>query len=74
MKRDSFKGNRPLMIGALASFVYFGAGHFIELPDAVRGFLLGLGAAGYVLGILTARLGFARLRGLKKSLLQKLKP
>ncbi len=60
-----------MMIGALGMFIYFGIGHFVELPDALRGFLLGLSAASLTFGAVVAKVGFERLRGWKKNLLQR---
>ena len=73
MNRNNMKGNWPMMIGAIGMFVYFGVGHFVALPDALRGFLLGLSSAGLLFGALVAKAGFARLRGWKRGLLQRLK-
>jgi|GEM_PF-3547879 len=71
MNRQNFKGNWPLIMGALASFLYFGVGHLIEMPDFVKGFLLGISAAGYIVGALVAKYGFKRIRSWKKRLLHK---
>ena len=73
MYRNNLKGNWPMMLGAVGMFIYFGVGHFVQLPDALRGFLLGLSAACLVFGAIVARVGFQRLRGWKRGLLQRLK-
>ena len=71
MNRSNLKGNWPVMIGALASFVYFGVGHFVALPEFVRGLLLGVSIAGYALGLLVLKFGFNRLRQWKRGLLHR---
>jgi hypothetical protein len=58
MNRQNLKGNWPLMIGAIASFIYFSVRHFIEMPDFAKGCLLGISAAGYIVGALVAKYGF----------------
>lgn len=62
MNRQNLKGNWPMMIGAIGTFIYFGVGHFVALPDALRGFLLGISIAGYVMGGCVAMFGLGRLR------------
>lgn len=71
MNRNNLKGNWPMMIGALGMFVYFGVGHFVALPDALRCFLLGFSTAGLLFGALVAKVGFERLHGWKKGLLHR---
>lgn len=73
MNRLHLKGNWPLLVGAVGSFIYFGVGHFVALPDALRGFILGLSMAGYLLGAFTARFGLTHMRSWKKALLQRMK-
>ena len=62
-----------MMIGAIGMFVYFGVGHFVALPEALCGFLLGLSIACLLFGAVAAKFGFERFRGWKKSLLQRIK-
>jgi hypothetical protein len=71
LNRQNLKGNWPMLIGALCSFIYFGVGHFIQMPDFLRGLLLGISAAGYIVGALVAKYGFARIRNWKKRLLHR---
>ncbi len=71
MNRNNLKSNWPMMIGALGTFVYFGVGHFVELPEFARSFLLGISMAGYALGLIVLRFGFERLRQWKRGLLHK---
>jgi hypothetical protein len=73
MNLNNLKGNWPMMIGAIGMFIYFGVGHFVVLPDALRGFLLGISITGAALGALVAKVGFSRLRGWKKGLLHRSK-
>jgi hypothetical protein len=71
MNRQYFKANWPMVVGAVASFIYFGVGHFIEIPDFAEGFLLGISAAGYIVGAFVAKFGFDRISGWKKRLLHR---
>ncbi len=71
MNRHILKGNWPMMIGAIGMFIYFGVGHFVALPEALCGFLLGLSIACLLFGALVAKAGFARLRDWKKGLLER---
>ena len=73
MNRNNLKGNWPMMIGAIGMFVYFGVGHFVALPEGLRGFLLGLSTACLLYGAIAAKFGFERFRDWKKSLLQRIK-
>jgi len=73
MNRLNLKGNWPLLVGAVGSFIYFGVGHFVALSDALRFFILGLSMAGYLLGAFIARFGYARIHRWKNSVLQRLK-
>ena len=71
MNRQNLKGNWPMMIGAIGSFLYFGVGHFVQLPDFLKGFLLGISVAGYVVGLLVMKYGFSHIRSWKKQLLHR---
>ena len=71
MNRQNLKGNWPLMIGAIGSFIYFGIGHFVPMPDLLKGFLLGISAAGYIMGALFAKFGFHHICSWKKRLLHR---
>lgn len=71
MNRQNLKGNWPMMIGAVGSVLYFGVDHFVQLPDFLKGLLLGISAAGYVVGLLVMKYGFSHIRSWKKQLLHK---
>lgn len=73
MNRKNFKENWPMMIGAIGMFVYYGVGHFVALPDALRGFLMGLTVASLILGAVVAKVGFKGLRDWKRGLFHRAK-
>jgi len=66
MNRQPLKGNWPMIIGAVGSFIYFGVGHFIDMADLIKGLLLGISVAAYGFGAVIAVFGFSRIRAWKK--------
>ena len=73
MNRNNLKRNWPMMIGAIGMVIYFGVGHFVTLPDALRGFIMGFTVACLILGAVVAKTGPDRLQHWKKSFLQRLR-
>lgn len=71
MNHENLKGNWPLIIGAIGSLLYFGVGHFVQMPDFLKGLLLGISVAGYVVGLLVVKYGFSHIRNWKKRLLHR---
>jgi hypothetical protein len=61
-----FKSNRYLVIASLSAFVYFGVGHFVNLPDIVEGFCVGLCIVFYLKGLFD----FSKVQSLKKNLIR----
>lgn len=71
MKNINYKTNYPLFIGNIASFIYFGIGHFISFPDFFGGLMVGIAISGYILGLYGMRHDLSRIQCFKKSLFVK---
>jgi hypothetical protein len=61
-----FKSNRYLVIASLSAFVYFGVGHFVNLPDIVEGFCVSLCIVFYSMGLFD----LSKVQSLKKNLIR----
>ena len=72
MKTINFRTNRPLMIAVSASFIYFGVGHFIRLPELLKEFLLGVSLVGYALGIYAIHHDIRTIQNVKKRMIHRL--
>ena len=57
MKKDSILKNRAFVIANLAMFINLFIGHFVPLPEALRGFLCGGAIVCYILSIYDFRRG-----------------
>lgn len=66
MKKINYRKKRPFLIASIASLIYFGVGHFILLPDIMKGFLLGIVVVGYLLTLSGRYYDNSKLIGWKK--------
>lgn len=64
--------NKYLATGYIASFIYFGVGHFIHLPDFIAGLCVGISLAAYSIGLYAIHHDVSKLHNFKKRLFRKL--
>ncbi len=60
------------VLGAIVTIFYFLAKRFLNIPDSIMGFVLGIGIAFYILGFIALRFDMNKLRNYKKSLMNRL--
>lgn len=70
MKNTNLKTNRPLYVAVSASFICFGVGHFVDIPELLQGFLMGIGLVGCALGAYAIKHDISNIQNGKKNLLQ----
>lgn len=59
-------------LGAIVTIFYFLAKRFLNIPDPIMGFVLGIGIAFYILGFIALRYDMNKLRSYKKNLMIRL--
>lgn len=69
MKRHNT--NKYHVIANLSALVYFLIGHFINLPDLVKGFSIGLCIALYPIGLYSSDNDISKLQCFKKNLIKR---
>lgn len=65
-------GNIYFIFACIAFFISFGIGHFIALPDFVKGFCTGICLVLYPASIYAMSRGSSKLRDYKKRFINKL--
>lgn len=63
--------NRYLIIANLSAMIYFFIGHFVNLPDIVRGFCLGVCIALYPIGLYALNHDISKLQSFKTKLINR---
>lgn len=66
------KSNNYLIIANLSAFLYFFIGHFVVIPDFVKGVCIGLSIALYPIGLYAVNHDISKLQRFKKNLVGKL--
>lgn len=61
-----------LSLGLVIIGIVFGISEFIELPDIIHGFCLGVGIALELIGLYTTNHDIAKIKNFKKGLFRKL--
>jgi hypothetical protein len=65
------KTNKYLVIASFSTFVYLGVGHFVQLPDFLVGFCVGISIVFYLIGGYAINHDISKLQNFKKKLIQR---